>query len=124
MVFGSGDGFGNEYAVLRVPPPFGPDRAIMKERFNMIRQARDLSPAERAAAELLLGRALDETECISVQAFEPAPISEQRRREVSAELRNLFAEVDLNLRPVTVADTEEIFTEAMRSSRPGYRTHR
>ena len=90
----------------------------------MIHQARDLSPAQRAAAELLLGRPLDEKESISVQAFEPAPLSEQRRREVSAELRRLFAEVDSNLRPATVGETEEIFTEAMRSSRPEYRTHR
>jgi len=89
----------------------------------MIHQARDLSPAQRAAAELLLGRPLDENESLSVQAFEPAPVSEQRRREVSAELRRLFAEVDRNLRPTTADEAEEIFTEAMRSSRPGYRTH-
>jgi hypothetical protein len=59
-----------------------------------------------------------------VQAFEPAAVSEQRRREVSVELRRLFAEVDQNLPPVEVDETEEIFSEAMRSSRPGYRTHR
>jgi hypothetical protein len=90
----------------------------------MVHQARDLSPAQRAAAELLLGRPLDEKESISVQAFEPAPVSEQRRREVSAELRKLLAEVDSNLRQATPAETEEIFTEAMRSSRPGYRIRR
>ena len=90
----------------------------------MIHQARDLSPAQRAAAELLLGRPLDDKESISVQAFEPAPVSDQRRREVSAELRRLFTEVDLNLRPATSDEAEEIFTEAMRSSRPAYRTHR
>lgn len=89
----------------------------------MILQARDLSPAQRAAAELLLGRPLDENESISVQAFEPAPVSEQRRREVSAELRRLFADVDLHLRPTTADEAEEIFTEAMRSSRPRYRNH-
>ena len=90
----------------------------------MIHQAKDLSPAERADAELLLGRPLEEQESISVQAFEPADVSEQRRREVSAELQRLFAEVDQNLAPATVDETEEIFSEAMRSSRPGYRTHR
>ena len=74
----------------------------------MIRQARDLSPAQKAAAELLLGRPLDENESISVQAFEPAPVSEQQRREISAELRRLFDEVDLNLRPTTAAETEEL----------------
>jgi hypothetical protein len=30
----------------------------------------------------------------------------------------------LNLRPATSDEAEEIFTEAMRSSRPAYRTHR
>jgi hypothetical protein len=90
----------------------------------MIHQARNLSPAQRAAAELLLGRSLDEKESISVQAFEPAPVSEQRRREVSSELRRLFAEVDLNLRPATAEEAEEIFSEAMRNSRPGYRTRK
>jgi hypothetical protein len=52
-----------------------------------------------------------------VQAFESAPVSEQGRREVSAELRKLFAEMDANLRPVTKDEAEKIFTEAMRSSR-------
>jgi len=90
----------------------------------MVHQAKDLSPAQRAAAELLLGRPLQEKESISVQAFDPAPVSEQRRREVSAELQRLFAEVDVNLRPATADEVEDVFTEAMRSSRPGYRTHR
>jgi len=90
----------------------------------MIHQARDLSPEQRAAAELLLGRPLDEKESISVQAFEPAPVSEQRRSEVTAQLRKLFAEVDLHLCPAQGDEAEEIFTEAMRSSRPGYRSHR
>ena len=90
----------------------------------MIHQAKDLSPEQKAAAEVLLGRPLAERESISVQAFEPAAVSEQQRREVSVELRRLFAEVDQNLRPTTVDETEEIFSEAMQSSRPGYRTHR
>jgi hypothetical protein len=90
----------------------------------MIQQARDLSPEQRAAAELLLGRPLQENESISVQAFEVPAVSEQRRREVLAGLRKLFAEVDSNLRPTSVEEAEEIFTEAMRSSRPGYRPHK
>jgi hypothetical protein len=100
------------------------NRAIIKEGTGMIHQAKDLSPAQKAAAEVLLGRPLAERESISVQAFEPAAVSEQRRREVSVELRRLFAEVDQNLQPTTVDETEEIFSEAMQSSRPGYRTHR
>jgi len=90
----------------------------------MIHQVRDLSPEQRAAVELLLGRPLDEKEAVSVQAFEPVPVSEQQRREISANLRRLLAEVDAGLRLGTGENTEEIFVEAMRSSRPGYRTHR
>jgi hypothetical protein len=30
----------------------------------------------------------------------------------------------VNLRPATADEVEDVFTEAMRSSRPGYRTHR
>jgi hypothetical protein len=92
--------------------------------YRVIHQVRDLSPAQREAAELLLGRSLDDRESISVQAFEGTPASEQRRREVSSGLRILFAEVDSGLQPATADEAEEIFAEAMRSSRPGYRTHR
>ena len=60
----------------------------------MVHQARDLSPEQRAAAELLLGRPLYGNESISAQAFEP----------------------------MAPGEAEEVFTEAMRSSRPGYRT--
>jgi len=88
----------------------------------MIHQAIELSPEQKAAAELLLGRPLHDSESISVQAFEPPPVSEQRRREV-AELRRLFDQVDLNLRFTEVDEAEDVFTEAMRSSRPGYHGH-
>ena len=86
----------------------------------MIGQVKDLSSEQRAAAELLLGRRLGEEESISVQAFECSPVSEQRRREVSTELRRLFAEVDASLPPATTDEAEDIFTQAMRSSRPGF----
>ena len=113
------------YETLQTRKKKGSQRcAIMKEGKPVIHQARDMSPTQRAAAELLLGRPLDDKESISVQAFEPPPASDQRRREVSAELRRLFSEVDLNLRPATNDEAEEIFTEAMRSSRPAYCTHR
>jgi hypothetical protein len=90
----------------------------------MIHQAIELSPEQKAAAELLLGRPLHDSESISVQAFEPPPTSERRRREVAAELQRLFDQVDLNLRFTQVDEAEDVFTEAMRSSRPGYRGHR
>jgi hypothetical protein len=87
----------------------------------MVQVAKDLSPAERAAAELLLGRPLMDEETISVQAFNVTPIPEEQRRLVTAELRRLFAEVDQNLQAAPDADAERLFTEAMRSTRPGYR---
>lgn len=90
----------------------------------MVHEAKDLSSEERAAAELLLGRPLGEKESISVQAFASGPVSEERRGEVRAELRKLFDEVDANLRPATREEVDETFTEAMRSSRAGYRNHR
>ena len=90
----------------------------------MIHLAKDLSPAERAAAELLLGRPIDDGETVSVQAFDSAPIPEERRREISAALRDLFAEVDRNLPGAAPEEAEEIFEDAMRSGRPGYRSHR
>ena len=78
----------------------------------MVHRLSDLSPELRAAAELLMGRPLHDNESIPVQAFEPAPISEQQRRGVSEELRGLFAEVDLHLRPGAEEEAEDVFTEA------------
>ena len=89
---------------------------------GMVHEAKDLTPAERAAVELLLGRPLTDEETISVQAFNATRISEEQRRHVTAELRRLFAEADQSLQSATDPDTERLFTEAMRSSRPGYRT--
>ena len=89
----------------------------------MIHRANDLSPEQKAAAELLLGRPLRDEESITVQAFEEAPLSEDRRRDVIAQMRRLFAEVDRNLQSEP-DEAETVFTEAMRSSRPGYRSRR
>jgi uncharacterized protein (UPF0210 family) len=87
----------------------------------MTHSAKSLSPEQRAAAELLLGRPLADNEAISVQAFEPVAVSEDLRRDVSAKLNKLFAEVDRSLKPATSAEAEEVFAEAMRSSRPEFR---
>lgn len=58
------------------------------------------------------------------ELFARKQISDQLRRETIAGLKQLFAGVDRNLSPASEEEVEEIFTEAMRSSRPGYRTHR
>lgn len=90
----------------------------------MVHQAKDLSPEQKAAAELLLGRRLEERETVSVQAFSEPPVSDERRREVAARLRELFASVNENLKSTSEQEAEEIFIEAMRSSRPGFKITR
>jgi hypothetical protein len=86
----------------------------------VVHQASELSPEQRAAAELLLGRRLSDRESLSIVAFEAPPVSEEQRRAVSSQLKELFAKVDRHLQRSTPEEAEEIFVEAMRSSRPGY----
>jgi len=65
----------------------------------MIHRAKDLSPDQKLLIERLLGRRVLEDEAISVSAFEPPAIPEERRREIADELRKYFAEVDANRSP-------------------------
>ena len=60
----------------------------------MICNANDLSPAQKAALETLLGRRVHDGEAVSVRTFEPATVSHERKLEIANELRNYFAEVD------------------------------
>jgi hypothetical protein len=90
----------------------------------MIRNAKDLSRNQKAVIEGLLGRRVLENEAISIRAIEPPALSDQRRREQTAELRKYFSEVDARRKPGSAEEAEEILTEAIRSSRPGYRPHR
>ena len=87
----------------------------------MIRNAKDLSPDQKAVIESLLGRRVLENEAISIRAIEPPLLSDERKQEQAAELRRYFAEVDA--RRGSGSPEEEILTEAVRSSRPGYRPH-
>jgi hypothetical protein len=89
----------------------------------MIRNAKDLSPDQKTVLESLLGRRILADEAISVRAIEPPALSEQRRQEQSQQLRNYFAEVDARRKPGSAEEAEEILTEAIRSTRPGYRPH-
>lgn len=89
----------------------------------MIRNAKDLSPDQKAAIESLIGRQLLDSEDISVRAFEPPALSHERRRELAEQLKNYFAEVDSRRKPGSPEEAEEIINEAMRSVRPGYRPH-
>ena len=87
----------------------------------MIRSVKDLSPDQKIAVESLLGRPVSEQETVSVQAFEPPAISDQRRQEIAEALGQYFAEVDAKRQPVSAEEADEIIYEAMRNSRPGYR---
>ena len=89
----------------------------------MICNAKDLSADQKAAIESLLGRRIQDGEAVSVHTFEPAPVLQQRKLEITDELRKYFAEVDASRKPVSEEEAEDILTEAMRSVRPGYRPH-
>ena len=86
----------------------------------MVCNAIDLSPDQKAAIESLLGRRVQENEAISIRAIEPPALSIESRQEQVADLRRYFAQVDAQR---SSGSAEEILSEAMRSSRPGYRPH-
>ena len=90
----------------------------------MIRSAKDLSADQKAAIESLLGRRVLENEAISVRAIEPPALSDKRRQELAEELSEYFAEVGARRKPGSAEEAEEILTEAIRGTRPGYRPHR
>jgi len=83
----------------------------------MIRDVKDLSPDQKIAVESLLGRPVSEQETVSVQAFQPPAISDQRRQEIVGALRQYFAEVDAKRQPVSAREADDIINEAMRESR-------
>jgi L-lactate utilization protein LutC len=89
----------------------------------MIHKAKDLLPDQKAAVESLLGRQILEGEAVSVRAFEPPVLSDQRRQEIVDALKDYFAQVDANSRSVSAEETEQAITEAMRSTRPHYAPH-
>jgi hypothetical protein len=89
----------------------------------MIHNAKDLSPDQKVVIESLLGRRVLEVEAISVRAFEPPALPDQRRRELADDLKKYFAEVDAGRKNGSAEEAEEILTEAIRSTRPGYHPH-
>ncbi len=64
-----------------------------------------------------------EDEAISVRVIAPPALSDQRRQELLEELKKYFAEVDARRKPSSAEEAEEVLTEAIRSTRPGYRPH-
>ena len=112
-------------AEQKVHQPVALQSVIMEPGFHpMIRNAKDLSPDQKAVIETLLGRRVLENEAISIRAIEPPALSDQRRHEQAADLQKYFSEVDALRKPGSAEEAEEILTEAMRSSRPDYRKHR
>ncbi len=87
----------------------------------MLRKASDLSSEQRGAPERLLGRAISDRETVSVRAFEPPPLSDERRQEVLAGLDAYFARIDAKRPRVSDREAEAILNEALRSTRPHYR---
>jgi hypothetical protein len=89
----------------------------------MIHKAKDLSPDQKLLIENLLGRRVLEDEAISVRAFEPPALSDERRRQIADDLKRYFAEVDASRKAASADEADDVVTEAIRSSRPGYRPH-
>ena len=89
----------------------------------MIRSATDLTPTEKAAVEILLGRRVQDGEAVSVRTFVQANLSPQERLAIANDLKKYFAELDAPRKPVAESELEDAITEAMRSVRPSYRPH-
>jgi hypothetical protein len=91
----------------------------------MIRSAKELSDDQKQVIESLLGRHIADEEEISVRALEATKgVTPERRAEVLAGLREYFATVDARRQPVPAHEADEIIDEALRSTRPGYRSVR
>lgn len=89
----------------------------------MIHQAKDLSPEQKQLIESLIGRHIMEDEAISIRAIEPPVLPEERKRELVEQLKKYFAEVDAHRSSGSPEEAEEIINEAIKSVRPGYRSH-
>jgi hypothetical protein len=90
----------------------------------MLYQVKDLSPDQKRAAEMLLGRPIAEDEAVSIKSLGPTTIissklSPEERVEALRALEHRFA---AERRPEFSEEEEEAITnEALRSTRPNYR---
>ncbi|MBM3762867.1 MAG: hypothetical protein FJW36_21790 [Acidobacteria bacterium] len=89
----------------------------------MIRNANELTPAEKATFEKILGRSIRESESISIHAFEEPKMTLEQKQQIARELERYFEEVDKAALPVREQEYEDAYTEAMRCVRPSYRRH-
>jgi hypothetical protein len=87
----------------------------------MIRNAKDLSPDQKAVIESLLGRRVLDDEAISIRAIKPPPLSDEQRLEMLRGLEAYFAQVDAQRQAVSPEEADAIIDEGLRSTRPHYR---
>jgi hypothetical protein len=90
----------------------------------MLHRVRDLSPEQRHAAEILLGRSVSEDEAVSIKGLGPSTVipsklSPEERIETLRALNERFAkEPSLG---IDAEAEESAVNEALRSTRPNYR---
>jgi hypothetical protein len=97
----------------------------MAEVTTILRE-KDLSPEQRRAAELLLGRAVEAGETVMVRAsriVKDAP-NEEERREAIDKLKQYFSRIDAKPKDLSPEEEDELIDETMRSVRPGYQPPR
>jgi hypothetical protein len=85
-------------------------------------------PEQRRAVENLLGRTLEEDESVSIKSIRPSAIipprlSPEERAEAIEKLREYFAKIDAQRKPVSETEEEAIINEAFAFSRPDYKVN-
>ncbi len=90
----------------------------------MLHHVKDLSPEERHAAEILLGRAVSEDEAVSIKSLDPSTLISPRL-SIRARIEALTALNERFGNPtgsgISSEEEEAAVNEAMRATRPGYR---
>ena len=71
-----------------------------------------------------MGRAISEKEVLTIRAYEPADLKPQRRTQRIAEMEAFFTAFDESREPASAQEADAVFEEAMRQTRPNYRTHK
>lgn len=90
----------------------------------MLYRVKDLSPQQRQAAEILLGRSVSDQEAVSIQSLDPATIIPSRLSpgERIAALRALDERFAARVVPeVSPEEEDELVGEAFRSTRSDHR---
>ena len=84
----------------------------------------ELSPDQQLVVETLLGRRIRSGEAIRLGICESPEVEDHRRRESGERLLRLFGEMDDDNASLSPSEMDDIVTEAMRTTRPGFRLHR